>query len=635
MEEGDRRRIAPVFAADAGFQAGTRSPALLYRHLDQHADPLLVDGSERVVLVNAVAQVVGQELAGVVTREAQRHLREVVGAEREELRRLGDAVGDHGGARGLDHRAQQEVDALAALGEHLLRRAPDHHGLCVEFAHRADQRHHDLGLDVGTLEARIERRFQNGAGLHLGDFGVGDAQAAAPVAEHGVELVQVVDPHADLADRDLHLLRQLALSGLIVGHEFVQRRVEQTDRDRMPVHREEQALEVGALDRQQLGQRLAPAGLVVGQDHLAHRQDAFAFKEHVLGATQADAGGAKTAGHLGVLGCVGIGADFQAFVPVGQGHQLAEVAAEFGVAGADLTVVNLAGGAVERNPVALAPGLAVDAELARLVVHVHRTGAADAALAHAARDHRRVRGHAAACGEDALGHAHAAQVLGRGLLPHQNHGLARLGPFLGLVGKEDHLPGGRAGTRRQAARNHGGRLLRRRVEDRVQQVVQAVRAHAKQRGFFIDHALVEHLHRDAHHGRAGALAIAGLQHPELAFLDGEFHVLHVAEMVLQQGLGLQQLLVDRGHQFFERGEPGTTLLLADQRQLRPALRPQPGDLLRGANPGDHVFALGVDEELAVEQVFTRAGVAREGHAGGAAVAEVAEHHGLHVDRRAP
>ena len=39
-----------------------------------------------------------------------------------------------------------------------------------------------------------------------------------------------------------------------------------------------------------------------------------------------------------------------------------------------------------------------------------------------------------------------------------------------------------------------------------------------------------------------------------------------------------------------------------------------GDGLRRANAGHHVFALGVDEELAVELVLAGGGIAGEGHA---------------------
>ena len=56
----------------------------------------------------------------------------------------------------------------------------------------------------------------------------------------------------------------------------------------------------------------------------------------------------------------------------------------------------------------------------RGVVDAQRAGAGDAGLAHAARDHGGVRGHAAAGGEDAFGRVHAVDVLGRGLDPHQD-----------------------------------------------------------------------------------------------------------------------------------------------------------------------------------------------------------------------
>jgi hypothetical protein len=66
-----------------------------------------------------------------------------------------------------------------------------------------------------------------------------------------------------------------------------------------PAHGGKQAFKVTALYRQQLGQRFAAPGLVVGQDHLAHGDDALAFKKHVLGTAQANARCTKAAGHAG------------------------------------------------------------------------------------------------------------------------------------------------------------------------------------------------------------------------------------------------------------------------------------------------------------------------------------------------
>ena len=54
-----------------------------------------------------------------------------------------------------------------------------------------------------------------------------------------------------------------------------------------------------------------------------------------------------------------------------------------------------------------------------------------------------------------------------------------------------------------------------------------------------------------------------------------------------------------------------------------------------ANARHHVFALGVDEEVAVRLVLARGRVAGEPDAGAAVVVAVAEHHRLHVDGEVP
>ena len=81
------------------------------------------------------------------------------------------------------------------------------------------------------------------------------------------------------------------------------------------------------------------------------------------------------------------------------------------------------------------PGLVVDVEL---------LAACDADLAHLARDQRRMAGHAAARREDALADGHAADVVGAGLDPHEQHLLALCAPGLGVTGVEGDDPGGGA-----------------------------------------------------------------------------------------------------------------------------------------------------------------------------------------------
>ena len=89
----------------------------------------------------------------------------------------------------------------------------------------------------------------------------------------------------------------------------MQRRIEQADGDGQRLHGLEEAGEVGALHGQELLECGAAGLFVCGQDHGAHVLDAVFSKEHVLGAAEADAFGAKQASHFGVARDVGVGAN--------------------------------------------------------------------------------------------------------------------------------------------------------------------------------------------------------------------------------------------------------------------------------------------------------------------------------------
>ena len=78
----------------------------------------------------------------------------------------------------------------------------------------------------------------------------------------------------------------------------------------------------------------------------------------------------------------------------------------------DLAGVDLAGGPVDRHPVAFLERLPLDGHRACLVVHFHGGRAAHADLPHLPCDERGVRRHTAAGRENAFGRDHAAQILG-------------------------------------------------------------------------------------------------------------------------------------------------------------------------------------------------------------------------------
>ncbi len=181
-------------------------------------------------------EVVREELPlRVVAREPECRLSEVVRPERAEVGELGDLVGAHACARELDHRAAEVLD-LGLLGGNLLGQLAQP----AELLGEPDERVHDLDMRclAGAIGDRA-RRPDDRADLHLVDLGPLEAEAATARAEHGVRL-------AELLDASAHRVRGGILEW---GKKLVERRIEQTDRHRVPGHRLEDRLEVTLLDR--------------------------------------------------------------------------------------------------------------------------------------------------------------------------------------------------------------------------------------------------------------------------------------------------------------------------------------------------------------------------------------------------
>ena len=116
----------------------------------------------------------------------------------------------------------------------------------------------------------------------------------------------------------------------------------------------------------------------------------------------------------------------------------------------------------------------------------------------------------------------------------------------------------------------------------MQQLIELVGRHALDSFFLGDQPFPDHIHGNAHSGRTGSLAVARLEHVELAFLDGELKILHVAIVLLEARGDLNQLFVCFRQNLFELG-----------------------DRQRRANSRNHVFALRIHQKLAVERLSRR------------------------------
>ena len=176
MEKLHRTRLTAVLAANTHLQLGSGGPALLHGDVHQLAYPDHVNALEGIHIEDALVEVGGQELAGIVAGQAQGCLGQVVGSKREELGHLGHLVGGQGRSRQLDHGSNQVGQLQSLLREHGLGRGPNGLGLVVQLGHIADEGNHDLGQGCLALFLHDQAgRFHDGPGLHGGDLRIGDA----------------------------------------------------------------------------------------------------------------------------------------------------------------------------------------------------------------------------------------------------------------------------------------------------------------------------------------------------------------------------------------------------------------------------------------------------------------------------
>ena len=110
------------------------------------------------------------------------------------------------------------------------------------------------------------------------------------------------------------------------------------------------------LIRHDLRQSLLAVVGVVRNNHLTHCLNALALKEHVLCTAEADALCAKFASLMRIARGIRIGANLQLAVLVRPAHEYAEVASDGSRSGRDGFAVNVAGGAVNGNVIALVIG---------------------------------------------------------------------------------------------------------------------------------------------------------------------------------------------------------------------------------------------------------------------------------------
>ncbi len=456
----------------------------------------------------------------------------------------------------------------------------------------------------------VEGGLHQGPYLHGVETRLDHAETHPACPEHRVELVpdlgRLVEPlllgrQPDRCLLDRHLLG--------VGEELVEGRVEQPDGHGQPVHRLEDLHEIEALGHPQGLERRLLLDRGRGQDHLAHDGQTVLGEEHVLGPAQPDPFGAVQAGVGGVGPVVRIGPDPEVPGPdlVGPAQDGLELRRGRTGRNRDLADHHRAVGAVHRDPVPFVDHGVPHRE--RRTRDAQCLGAHDGGLAPPAGHHGGMAHQSAPGGEDALCRQHAVHVLRRGLAAHQDHWLTTLGRGLGVVGSEVDTAHRSTRGRAEAPDQH---VVAGFGELGMEDLLEVLAGDPSHR-LFLSQAngpLIDHVDRHPQGGPPGPLAHPRLEHPQLALVDGELGVAHVAVVGLEAGEDGQELAVDLGELVLERGQR-----------------------LGIADAGHHVLALGVDQEVAVLPHLASGRVACEADPGSRVVVPVAEHHGLHVDGR--
>ena len=327
MAELNGGRISAVFAADSELDVRTRGSSQIRRNFYELADTCLIQLCERIVLVNFLFVIRSEEGARVIAAEAERHLRQVVRTEAEEFRFLRNLIGSQRGPRDFDHRTDliMEIDLL--IGNDFIRRRRHDAFYVSELFDLSDEWDHDFRYNVplGMALLYVDSGFNDGRRLHFCNFRIRNGKAAASVAHHRVKFMKGSNNGFQLRNLKAHFRSQRYDILFRRRQEFMQRRIQEADRNRSALHRLVKRLEIASLHREQLIQRGFSLFRRFGYDHFPHGGDPVRIEEHMLRTTKTNSLGAELNGLGGVLWSVGVCSNFKPSNMVGPRHKLGEI----------------------------------------------------------------------------------------------------------------------------------------------------------------------------------------------------------------------------------------------------------------------------------------------------------------------
>ena len=285
----------------------------------------------------------------------------------------------------------------------------NHLNLQFKFLGKANQRYHDLRVNLYPTVLNGDGSLNNSLGLHLRNFRVRNSQTATAMTEHRIEFVKIFHAFFYRGKSDAKLLGKISLGCLVMWQELMQGRIKQTNCGRTTLQCFKDSGEILALKGEKLFQCRSSILFVIRQNHLAHRINPIALEEHMLRAAKTNSAGSESNGIGNLRGRIRIRPDALLCGLLAPVHQLGEILIiatflriqffvyqylnNFRRSGFQLTTKYFTSGTIDRHKISLFEGFLTHLNSTGVVIDLKFRSTTNTYLTHLTGNQCSMRGH--------------------------------------------------------------------------------------------------------------------------------------------------------------------------------------------------------------------------------------------------
>src|SRR6202158_370567 len=332
MAEFHARCFPAMFPANPDLQLRPRRPPAFDAPQHQLSHSMNIQRLKWIIRKYArllFIHVIRQKSPSIIARESHAHLRQIICPKRKEFRNLRDLVSQNSRPRNFNHRPHGIFKFYSRFPNDLSRNTMRRIRQYLKLLTVHNQGMHNLREYFNSRFLAFHRSFNYRLNLHFQNLRIRNAQSATAMSKHWIRFMQLLDPTRDNVNVHADFARQLFLLLPVVRHEFMQRRIQQANRHRIPVHLLKDPAEISPLVWQKLRQRLASRLGRIGDDHFLDRELPIRalfgvfeiLEEHVLRANQTDSLCSHFTRFLCVVRRIGVGSHAQSANAIRPAHQ--------------------------------------------------------------------------------------------------------------------------------------------------------------------------------------------------------------------------------------------------------------------------------------------------------------------------